>query len=149
MVASSHAALGDHRAAVRSWDLALADRVTLGPGRLRQTFQFGRAWSLAELGEYETSEAEAATVRIGPGGLDPDWLPDLAALHARNARSARPAGGPADDLAAKAVAALRSARDWKVLTTAADLERVMRDNPSLGDLRGRADFESLVRDLSR
>jgi hypothetical protein len=151
VVASSHAALGDHRAAVAYWDRALADRVTLGAGRLRQTFQFGRAWSLAELGEYERSEAEVAGLGFDAGGLGPDWLPDLAALHARNARSAREAAGagPADALAARAVAALRLARDRKVLASAADLDRLLTENPALRALRGRPDFDALARTLPR
>jgi tetratricopeptide (TPR) repeat protein len=155
VVANSHARLGDHRAAVSYWDRALADRVTLGPGRLRQTFQFGRAWSLAELGDYRRSEAEAAGVRVEEGALGPDWLVDLAALHARNARSVRAdVGEPAADrkrlaeqLAARAVAALRSAHERKVIATAADLTRLLDEYPALRDLEGHADFDAFVRGL--
>jgi tetratricopeptide (TPR) repeat protein len=157
-VADCHGALGDHRKAVDYWTKALADRVTLGPGRLRQTFQLSRAWSYAELGDHRASEADLAGLTAGESdGMELEKLINLAAVNARNVRSAREDAALsaaerarlAEEYAGRAMDRLRTARERGLLPTTAEWERWAKELPALKELQGRPDFEAFVKGLPR
>jgi serine/threonine-protein kinase len=142
--------LDRHSEALKDWDRALE----LDSGEDRAALRVQRALTLVTLGEYATATAEAKAV--APAKLDPSDVYDLAYVFARAMAAARRdsklSSAEQDRLAQEyadsvlqLLARVAAAGFFRNPVAFKDLKTDKDFDP----LRGRADFQKLVRDLEK
>jgi tetratricopeptide (TPR) repeat protein len=135
--------LGRWKEAIRDWDRLL--ELDESPDRWKRRAL--RAVDLARVGDHARAAAEAETLEKDPA-VSADGLWVLAIVYARSSREARSdsrlAAAEYDSLAeryaTRAVALLRKLKGMGMYTKA------MRTEPALQPLRGRADFQELLKE---